>query len=294
MPRTPLLSSLALTVSLLVVAPITGGLRAQGDPDWLQALPPFRIADSLYYVGSKGLASFLITTPEGHILINSNLEASVPMLKESVEKLGFSFSDVRILLTSHAHFDHVAGSAKLKELTGARYMVMDVDVPVVESGGRLDFQYGDNTTARYPITKVDRILHDGDEVRLGGIVLVAHLTPGHTKGCTTWTMKAVDNGQIYDVVIVGSPNVNPEYRLVDSSSYPGIASDFERTFRVLAALPCQIFLGAHGVYFDLDRKFEESRNGNPSAFIDPEGYREFVADREEAFRAELERQKGER
>lgn len=288
------LVSVALTTILVAMTPFNGLLRAQGDPAWLEAYPAFRIADNLYYIGSNGLASFLVTTPEGHILINSNLEASVPMLKESVEKLGFSFSDIRILLVSHAHFDHVAGSARLKELTGAQYMVMDADVPVVESGGRLDFQYGDDTVAWYPAAKVDRILHDGDEVRLGGVVLVAHLTPGHTKGCTTWTMRTTDSGQNYDVVIVGSPNVNPGYRLVDGPSYPGIASDFERTFRVLAALPCQIFLGAHGAYFDLDAKYEEFINGNRSAFVDPDGYRDFVAERETAFAAELKRQKGER
>src|SRR5580704_7165952 len=175
--------------------------------DWMVVFPPHRVVGDVYYVGSAGLASYLITTPEGHILINSSLDASVPLIKASAEKLGFKFSDVKILLISHAHFDHCAGSARVKELTGAKYMVMDADVPVVESGGKADFQYGNSPDMLYPAMRVDRVLHDGDEVKLGGVVLVARMTPGHTKGCTTWTMKAGDgtDGKRYDVVIVGSP-----------------------------------------------------------------------------------------
>src|SRR4051812_5854554 len=165
------------------------GLLAQGNAEWTQPFPAYRIAENLYYVGSKGLANYLITTPQGHILINSDLEANVPLIRTSVEKLGFKFTDIKILLISHAHWDHNAGSAAIKAQTGARYMVMDADVPVVESGGKTDFQYGRSPGSLYPPTKVDRVLHDGDEVKLGDAVLVAHLTPGHTKGCTTWTMK---------------------------------------------------------------------------------------------------------
>ena len=193
---------------------------AQGNADWTEAFPPFRIAGNLYYVGSKGLANYLITTPQGHILINSDLEANVPLIKASVEKLGFKFTDIKILLISHAHWDHNAASATIKKLTGASYMVMDADVPNVESGGKTDFQYGNNPDNRYSPTKVDRVLHDGDQVKLGDAVLVAHLTPGHTKGCTTWTMKVQDAGKTYDVVIVGSPNVNPGYKLVNNSRLP--------------------------------------------------------------------------
>src|SRR5678815_4814197 len=164
-------------------------LYAQAKADWTEPFPPFRIAGNLYYVGSRGLANYLIATPQGHILINSDLEANVPLIRASIEQLGFKFSDVKILLISHAHWDHDAGSAKVKELTGATYMVMDADVAVVESGGRTDFHYGNDAGALYPPLHVDRVLHDGDQVKLGDAVLVAHLTPGHTKGCTTWTMK---------------------------------------------------------------------------------------------------------
>ena len=268
-----------------------GNACAQTSPDWTAPFPPFRIAGNLYYVGSKGLANYLITTPQGHILINSDLEESVPLIRASVEKLGFKFNDIRILLISHAHWDHDAGSAAIKTLTGAKYMVMDGDVPVVESGGKADFEYGNKAAMLYPPAKVDRVLHDGDEVKLGGATLVAHLTPGHTKGCTTWTMKVEEAGKTYDVVIIGSPNVNDGYKLVGNSAYPEIASDYERTFRVLSSLPVDFFLGAHGSYFDLDTKYARMKEGAVLPFIDPVGYKSYVTDREKAFRTELAKQK---
>jgi metallo-beta-lactamase class B len=263
----------------------------QQPAEWTEPFPAFRIAGNLYYVGSKGLANYLITTPQGHILINSDLEANVPQIQKSVEKLGFKFSDVKILLISHAHWDHAAGSAAIKRLTGAKYMVMDADVPVVESGGKSDFNYGADASDWYPATAVDRALHDGDTVTLGGSTLVAHLTPGHTKGCTTWTMTVEEGGRRYNVVIVGSPNVNPGYKLVDNAAYPKIADDYERTFRVLKALPCDIFLGAHGDYFGLVDKYARMKTGGVAAFVDSKGYAAWVADREQAFRTELAKQK---
>jgi metallo-beta-lactamase class B len=245
----------------------------------------------LYYVGSRGLASYLITTPEGHILINSSLEGSVPLIEASITKLGFQLSDVKILLVSHAHWDHNAGSAALKERTGAKYMVMEPDVPVTEDGGKSDFFYGDSPESLYPPTKVDRVLYDGDQVKLGGAVLTAHLTAGHTKGCTTWTMKVSEGGKTYDAVIVGSPNVNAGFRLVNNAKYPRIAEDYSRTFEVLKSLHCDILLGAHGDYYGLERKFRRYASEGPAVFIDPEGYRAYVAERENAFRQEWDRQK---
>lgn len=277
--------------TLLAIIAFAGNAAAQNDPDWTEPFSPFRIAENLYYVGSKGLANYLITTPQGHILINSDLEANVPLLRASVEKLGFNFTDIKILLISHAHFDHDAGSALIKQITGAQYMVMDADVPVVESGGKSDFQYGNAPASLYAPTKVDRILHDGDKVKLANAVLVAHLTPGHTKGCTTWTMQVREGGKIYTVVIVGSPNVNNGYKLVGNSLYPGIAQDYERMFRVLRSLPCDYFLGAHGSYFDMETKYARLKEGVLTSFIDPDGYKKYVAQREQAFRANLAKQK---
>jgi metallo-beta-lactamase class B len=278
--------------SLLLTFVFACGLFAQENPDWTTPHAPYRVVGNVYYVGSKDLASYLITTPQGHILINSSLESSVPLIRKNVEALGFHFKDVKILLISHAHFDHCAGSALVKKLTAAKYMVMDADVPVVESGGRKDFAYGMSSGGRYTPAKVDRVLHDGDEVRLGNVVLVAHLTPGHTKGCTTWTMKVVDGGRKYDVVIVGSPNVNSDYKLVGNALYPRIVEDYALTFRTLKALPCYVFLGAHGSYFGMEAKFARMKAGEVNPFVDPAGYSAYVAEREQAFRAALARQSG--
>jgi metallo-beta-lactamase class B len=285
------MSTTLRSLFFLFLLTFAGRAFAQEAPDWTNPFPPYRIIGNLYYVGSQGLAVYLITTPQGNILINSNLEKSVPMIRENVEKLGFHFSDTKILLISHAHWDHCAGSAAVKELTGAKYMVMDADVAEIEAGGKGNLQYGDNPTSRYQPTKVDRVLHDGDEVRLGDTVLVAHLTPGHTKGTTTWTTKVSDGGKAYNVVIVGSPNVNAGYKLVNNALYPQIASDYERMFRVLKSLPCDVFLGAHGNYYDMETKYGRMKAGGPNPFIDPEGYKSYVAEREQAFRTELAKQK---
>jgi metallo-beta-lactamase class B len=289
--RTTIIVTIALSmiVTLIVVASSAPAGYVQND--WTEPFPAFQIAGNLYYVGSRGLASYLIATPEGHILINSDLEANVPMIRASVESLGFKFNDIKILLISHAHYDHCAGSAAIKQLTGAKYMVMEGDVDVVESGGKSDFQYGNDPTQHYPPTKVDRVLHDGDKVKLGDATLTARLTPGHTKGCTTWTMRVYDGLRLQDVVIVGSPNVNPGYKLVGNTLYPRITEDFEKTFRVLKSLPVDYFLGAHGSYFDLESKYPRIKLGL-LVFYDPKGYKNFVDDREQAFRMELTKQKG--
>jgi metallo-beta-lactamase class B len=276
--------------SWILLLAFTACAFAQMDPEWTEPFPPHRVIGNIYYVGSRGLASYLITTSQGHILINSNLESSVPQIRQAIEKLGFRFRDVKILLISHAHWDHCAGGALLKELTGARYMVMDADVPDIEGGGKGNFQYGKLPGARYKPAKVDRVLHDGDQVKLGDVALVAHLTAGHTKGCTTWTMKVQDGGKTHDVVIVGSPNVNSGYRLVNNSLYPQIAQDYERTFHTLKSLPCDVFLGAHGSYYGMESKFARLKGGGPNPFIDPQGYKDYVTEREEAFRRELEKQ----
>ena len=264
--------------------------EAADNPEWTRPFPAFRIAGNLYYVGSEDLASYLIVTPQGDILINSNLESSPPQIEKSMESLGFKMSDVKILLISHAHFDHCAGSAGILKMTGAKYEVMDGDAPVVESGGRNDFHYAADKSKWYPPAHVDRVLHDGDTVSLGGATLTAHLTAGHTKGTTTWTIDESDGGRTLHAVIVGSPNVNPGYKLVENRTYPQIAGDYERGFRLLHALPCDIFLGAHGMYFDLLAKYDRWKRGEKNAFIDPQGYKAYIADREQTFLVELRHQ----
>ena len=278
--------------SLLLMLVCLSPAFAQDNPDWTMNHAPFRIIGNVYYVGSKDLASYLITTSQGDILINSSLPSSVELIRKNVEALGFHLKDVKILLISHAHWDHAAGSAEIKRLTGAKYMVMDADAPVVESGGKTDFQYGSSKESQFPPTKVDRVLHDGDEVKLGGVVLVAHKTPGHTKGCTTWTMKVREDTKTYNVVIVGSPNVNTGYKLVGNAEYPTIAQDYEQTFRTLQSLPCDVFLGAHGGYFGMEGKYARMKAGSTNPFVDPEGYKSYIAEREQTFRRELAKQSG--
>jgi metallo-beta-lactamase class B len=267
---------------------VGGRSGAQSPAIWREPFPAFTIAGNLHYVGSRDLASYLITTNEGHILINSSLEESVPLIRACVEKLGFKFNDVKVLLISHAHADHCAGSAEIKRLTGASYMVMEGDVAAVESGGA---PAGLADYAQFPPAKVDRVLKDGDEVKLGDAVLAAHLTPGHTRGCTTWTMQVRDGNKLLNTVIIGSPNVNPGYILVNNKTYPRIATDYERCFRVLDSLPVDLFLGAHASYFDMEKKHARRQGGGTNPFIDPDGYARYVTERERAFRAEWEKQK---
>jgi len=282
-------------VLIAVVLVLAMQVSARADASWTTPFPPFRIAGNLYYVGSADLGSYLVVTPKGDILINSSFEQNVPLIRKSIETLGFHFSDVKILLISHAHNDHCAGAAQVIKLTGAKYYVMDGDVPVVESGGKADFDYGAKRENWYPPAHVDRVLHDGDTVSLGGAVLTAHKTAGHTKGTTTWTLDetgvpSVDAGRPLHVAIVGSPNVNPGYKLVDNKTYPQIAADYAQGFRVLKALPCDIFLGAHGQYFDLKEKYAHWKGGERNAFIAPDGYKGYIANRQQAFEDELKRQ----
>jgi metallo-beta-lactamase class B len=267
----------------LLLPAVSAFLMADFTPAWNQPIAPFHVISNIYYVGTNYLASYLVETAAGDILINPDYEQSVPLIRQSVEKLGHRFSGIKIILISHAHDDHAAGCALAKKWSGAKLLVMDADAAEIEHGGLGDFQYA----SRWAPAKVDRILHDGDQVKLGGTVLTAHLTPGHTRGCTTWTTDASDGGHLYHVVIVGSPNVNSGYKLVDNRQYPQIAADYAKTFRVLASLPCDIFLGAHGAYFNMDEKLKKLVKGGPNPFIDPEGYRAYVQEREQAFRKEL-------
>jgi len=225
------------------------------------AFTPHKIFGNLYYVGTRSLASFLITTPQGHILVNSDYERNVPTVRHSVEELGFKYTDIRILLGSHAHADHMEGDALVKQLTGATVMAMAEDVPVLEAmkpGGK-----------PHPI---DRVLHDGDHVELGGMTLVAHLTPGHTRGCTTWTFDVTEGGKTLSVLILGSVGVNPGMKLVGNEAYPQIAQDFQRSFAFLRSQHPDIPLGSHPGMYDMSEKFAKLGRGGASPYVDPAGY----------------------
>jgi metallo-beta-lactamase class B len=233
--------------------------------------PPHKIIGNLYYVGTQSLASFLVSTPQGLILINTNYEDSVPVLKDSVEKLGFRFSDIKIILGSHAHADHMEGDALVKQMTGAQVMAMAEDVPALQR-----MRPGDKP---HPI---DRTLRDGEEVTLGDSTLVARLTPGHTRGCTTWTMRVQDGGRSYLVVIIGSMGSNPGFQFVNNKDNPGIADEYKRGFSVLRSLKPDVPLASHPAMYGMAGKFERIGKG-PNPFIDPAGYKAELDAVEELF-----------
>jgi len=251
--------------------------------------PPHQISDNTWYVGSQDLSSYLVTTPEGHFLINSGFAETVPLIRDSIVRLGFRPSDVKYLLASHAHSDHVAGHSALKDLTGAAVCVMQGDDAVVRTGGVGQYLY---TDSRWDPCPVDRVLRDRESLTLGGVTLTAHRTAGHTPGCTTWTWTTSHRGQPLDVVVIGSPNVNPGYRLVNNADYPSIATDFAATFRRLQSLPCDLFLGAHGAYYGLPAKHARLQPAGENPFRDPQGYSDYVQLKLQAFRDELKNQGG--
>ncbi len=271
------------TLACLAAATIAGGVSAQQPTgtlakqeqmfrrnvgtkdDQVTPFPPHRIIGNVHYVGTRSLASFLVTSPEGHILINTNYEAGVPGLRASVEKLGFSFTDIKIILGSHAHGDHMEGDALVKSLSGGQVMAMAQDVPALERmqpGGK-----------PHPI---DRVLQDGGAVVLGGTTLRARLTPGHTKGCTTWTMTVQEGGRSYEVVIVGSMGSNPGFQFVNNKDNPGIADEYKQGFKVLRSLTPDVPLASHPAMYGMAEKYErlQKQGGKgPNPFIDPAGYK---------------------
>jgi metallo-beta-lactamase class B len=250
-----------------------------GPDDQTTQFPPHKIIDNVYYVGTGSLAVFLVVTPQGNILINSTYERNLPVIIKSVEQLGFKFSDTKILLGSHAHGDHQEGDALFKQATGAQVMAMAEDVPALEAmkpGGK-----------PHPI---DKVLHDGDEVTLGGSTLVAHLTPGHTRGCTTWTMKVQEGGKTYNVVIICSMGVNPGVKLVNNPDVPNLAAEFTRGFETMRSLSCDVPLGSHTGMYNMKEKYAKLEKGGPNPFIDPAGYKVEMDIDETMFHAILDEQ----
>jgi metallo-beta-lactamase class B len=258
---------------------------------WNRDFPPYQVVGNIYYVGSNEIAQFLITTPEGHILLDSGFEASVPRLRDNVAALGFRFQDIKFLLTSHAHIDHVQAHALIRRLTGATVVASARDAAFVAAGGKGESVF-DGVYAWTPCP-VDRVVADGDQVTLGGTTLTARMTPGHTMGAVTWTMRvASPNGDPaaspLDVVFFPSANVNTGVRLVGNARYPAIAEDFARSFAVWKALPCDVFLGVHGAFYDMGGKRKRQKDGaGANPFIDPDGYRRFVAEADRRFREQL-------
>jgi metallo-beta-lactamase class B len=274
----------AFLASVLCISPLLSHAQLAQllQTDWNAPFPPHRIIDNLYYVGTEQLATYLITTPDGHILINSCFESTVPLLEQNVAALGFEFADIEIVLGSHAHPDHMQGDALVKELTGAQVMAMAEDVPALRAmqpGGK-----------EHPI---DRELNDGDEVTLGGTTLTAHLTAGHTQGCTSWALEVEEGGQTYDVLIACGLAATANSVLVENRGYPEIVDDFIATFAKARTLAVDVFLGPHGNQFGLVEKHAKlaSRGPNdPNPYIDPAGYIAYVEMQEQRFRELLAQQ----
>lgn len=254
-----------------------------------QPVKPFRVIANIYYVGASEVTSFLITTPKGHILIDSGFAETVPQIQNNLKTLGFRLEDVKILLNTQAHYDHAGGLAELKKLTNAKLFASEADALLMSNGGKGDFAFGD----KYPYASVksDRILRDKDEIKLGGTTLTAILTPGHTKGSTTLTMKVKDKGKNYNVVFLSS-TTTPGYKLLNNAGYPNIISDYDYTFRLLKSLPCDVFLASHGNFFSLQekiKKLEETPGVNP--FVDPQSFKDFLEESEKNFKEKLEKER---
>jgi metallo-beta-lactamase class B len=277
-----------LTLAGILVA--IESLFAQADEtsrNWNKPVAPFRIAGNLYYVGATEVCSYLITTPEGHFLLDGGFVETAPQIERNITELGFKLTDVKFLLNSHAHYDHAGGLAELKKTTEAKFLASEGDAPLLRVGGHGDFRFGDTLT--FPPIKPDQIVHDGESIQLDNQIMIAHLTPGHTKGCTTWTTKIRDGNKVYDVVFVGSQSAL-DYKFVGQESYPGITNDFEKSFALLNHLPCDIFLASHGSFFHFVEKHERLLRGDANAFIDPDGYKIYLHNSEQDFRNKLAKQ----
>lgn len=280
----------SLTTAMLVSLALATA-SAQDAASWNEPTEPFRVVGPVHFVGTNELAAFLVTTPGGHVLIDGGLPESAPLIERSIRALGVDPREIRVLLITQAHFDHVGSLAHFKKLSGGRVEVMDGDVSLLESGGRTDYLFGDSEKFRFEKVKVDRTLRDGDTVSLGGVTLTARKTPGHTPGSTTWLTNVEDGGRRYAVVFTASTGINPGTRLVDRPSYPGIAEDFARSFEVLESLKPDVFLGGHTGFFRMEEKRARLGRGGPHPFVDPEGFRAHVASRKRAFEEQRDKER---
>lgn len=256
-----------------------------------QAAPAHRMIGNVYFVGQDDLCSYLIVTPKGNILINTGFEFSVPVIREGTRKLGFRFKDIKILLVTHAHSDHAAGLATVKRLTGAKMWAMEQEVPLLESGGKTDYLFGSD--GWFAPVKVDRVFKDGDTISLGGTAITAHLTPGHTKGSTSYSLEITENGRLYHVLIANMPSINEGVNFVSNPKYPNIVQDYMHAFDVLESLPCDVFLSSHTTQFHFNAKYRPGLPYSPDRFVDPEGYRYELAKLKERFIAEVQGQREE-
>jgi metallo-beta-lactamase class B len=258
---------------LFVAAIAASGFAQQERDPFKRPFPAFRIVGNLYYVGGYDLASYLIATPEGNILINTGLAETVPDLRANIEAAGFNLSDTKILAFTHAHWDHVAGMAEMKHLTGARLIATAADAALIASGGKTDFRFGADRSAWFEPVEADEKLKDAGKISLGGTVLTVHLHPGHTRGAASFTFDVADSGRTYHVLIANMPSINPGVVLRGNPKYPEIAADYARTFRAMKAITPEIWLASHAGQFHLHEKYKPGDPYRPERFIDPAGYR---------------------
>lgn len=252
---------------------------------WDEPSEPAKVLGPIHFVGTKGLSSFLITGSEGHILMYTGMPGSGEMIEKSIIKLGFKPKDVKIILTGHAHCDHVGGHAYLKKSTGAKIAMMREEVQLFESGGKSDFHYGNVKEFGFEGVKVDTVFRDEDEIKLGDISIKALLTPGHTKGSTTYVTTVVADGKKYTVAFPDGTGINPGYRVTRNPSYKGIEDNYRLTFRTLEKLKPNVWLNAHTNNFGYETKLAQSIKDGPSAWIDPEGYQKFIGELKAKFEA---------
>jgi len=246
-----------------VVALLPAMLLAQDNADWTRPFQPFRIIGNIYWVGSYDLSTYLITTPQGNILINTGVGDTAQQIKKSVEQLGFKLSDTKVLTATHGHFDHAAGMAELKRLTGARLIVSEPDRPLFESGGKADFRFGSTPGAQFPPVKVDSTFKDGESITLGGTTLVAHIHAGHTKGATSFTTSVQDGGKTYRVIIANMGSINPGVTMSGMPGYPNIAQDYANTFLAQKDMKVDVWLASHASQFRLHDKYKPGDPYNP-------------------------------
>ncbi|WP_380874201.1 CAU/MBL1b family subclass B3 metallo-beta-lactamase [Sphingomonas sp. DBB INV C78] len=273
-----LLMGLACVASPVMAAPDAGFAidKTAVALHWNEPVDPVRVAGPVYFVGTRGLSAWLITTTEGHILLNSGMPGSGPMIAASIRKLGFRPEDIRVMIAGHAHVDHVGGHAYLQHISGAEVAMMAAEVELIQSGGATDFRYGGVSDFAFDPVKVDRVLRDGDTVKLGNVVMAARLTPGHTRGTTSWVMKLQEDGRKLTIAFPDGTGVNPGYRLIKDPSYPGIDEDYRRTFHILQALKPDIWLTPHPEAANFEAKRALAAKKGVSGWIDPDGYARWV------------------
>jgi metallo-beta-lactamase class B len=260
-----LLRILTLT-ALLVLSP--GGFSQPSG--WVTPYPAFKVIENLYGVGTLDLSVFLITTSEGHILINTGLEDSTALIRENIESLGYRLEDISILLTMQAHWDHVAAFSEIQEISGAKIWATEKDKRILEDGGFSDPHFGGRETFR-PV-KVDRIIRQGDLVSLGGLELMVHEHPGHTEGSASYSFKVREGGKDYDVVIANMGTINDGKKLVVEPTYEGVSEDFAGTYRRQKEMPVDVWVAAHGSQYNLHEKYSPGQSYDPETFVDPEGF----------------------